>query len=72
MKNHYDKKEDAFYIRFNKKRYFESEEVRDGVIFDFDRKGHIVGIEILDASKILPRDFQKGFVYQLQQGRLRA
>jgi len=72
MKNRYDKKEDALYIRFNKKRYFESEEVRDGVIFDYDRKGHIVGIEILDASKVLPRDFQKGFTYQFQQGKLGA
>lgn len=61
MKLRYDKKEDALYIRFNSQRYFESDEVRDGVIFDYDKKGKIVGIEILDASKILPKDFSTNY-----------
>jgi len=57
MKLRYDKKNDALYIRFNDKRYFESDEVREGVIFDYDKKGKIIGIEILDASEVLPKDF---------------
>ena len=30
-----------------------------GVIFDYDRKGKIVGIEVLDASKKFPEGFKK-------------
>ena len=59
MKFHYDKKVDALAIRFNDKPYAESEEVREGIIFDYDRAGRVIGIEILDASKVLPRGFQK-------------
>jgi len=51
MHFHYDKKEDALYIRFNDKTYQESEEVKEGVIFDYDKNGKIIAIEILDASK---------------------
>lgn len=57
MKFHYDQKSDAVYIRFNDKRYFESDEVKEGVIFDYDKKGKLVGIEILDASKRFPKEF---------------
>jgi len=57
MRFHYDKKVDALYIRFNEKRYFESDEVKKGVIFDYDRQGKIIGIEILDASKKFPKEF---------------
>lgn len=54
MKMHYDKKEDALCIRFNNEPYQESEEIRDGIIFDYDKKGKIIAIEILDASKKFP------------------
>jgi uncharacterized protein YuzE len=57
MRFHYDKKIDALYIRFNEKRYVESDEVSDGIIFDYDRDGKIIGIEVLDASKRLPQEF---------------
>ncbi len=53
MKFHYDKKVDALSIRFNDKRYAESDEVREGVVFDYDKKGGIIGIEILNASKVV-------------------
>lgn len=53
MKYHYDPKVDALSLRFNDEPYFESDEVKDGVIFDYDKNGKIIAIEILDASKIL-------------------
>ncbi|MEK7673612.1 MAG: DUF2283 domain-containing protein [Patescibacteria group bacterium] len=53
MKIEYDKKLDAMYIKFLDGNYVESEEVSAGVIFDYDKKGKIMGIEILDASKKL-------------------
>ncbi|KKS33851.1 MAG: hypothetical protein UV22_C0041G0004 [Parcubacteria group bacterium GW2011_GWA2_42_35] len=58
MRFHYDKKIDALYIRFNENPYVESDEVKDGVIFDYDSRGKIIGIEILDASRKFPRRFK--------------
>jgi uncharacterized protein YuzE len=58
MRFHYDKKIDALYIRFNEKRYVESDEVEDGIIFDYDKAGKIIGIEVLDASKRFPKEFK--------------
>ncbi|OGC25354.1 hypothetical protein A2291_03010 [candidate division WOR-1 bacterium RIFOXYB2_FULL_42_35] len=54
MKVNYDEKSDAMYIRFGDSRYYESDEVKEGIIFDYDKKGKVLGIEILDASKNLP------------------
>lgn len=62
MKLHYDKKIDAFYIRLNSQRYVESDEVQDGVIFDYDKQGKIIGIEILEASRKFPKDFSRSMV----------
>jgi uncharacterized protein YuzE len=61
MKVHYDQKSDAVYIRLNDKRYVESDEISEGVIFDYDAKGKIIGIEILDASKKFPKGFSHDF-----------
>jgi uncharacterized protein YuzE len=58
MHFHYDKKEDALYIRFNENPYQKSEEIQEGIIFDYDKNGKIIGIEILDAFKKFPRQFQ--------------
>lgn len=58
MRFHYDKKADALYIRFNENPYSESDEVKEGVIFDYDSRGKIIGIEILDASRRFPRKFK--------------
>lgn len=54
MKVNYDEKSDAMYIRFSDAQYYESDEVKDGIILDYDKKGKVVAIEILDASKNLP------------------
>lgn len=58
MRFHYDKKKDAFYIRFDEHPYAESNEVEEGVIFDYDKRGKIIGIEILDASRKLSPSFR--------------
>lgn len=58
MKFHYDKSKDAFSIRFDERSYRESDEVEPGVIFDYDRQGKLIGIEILDASKKLSSSFR--------------
>ncbi|MBI3589567.1 MAG: DUF2283 domain-containing protein [Candidatus Liptonbacteria bacterium] len=58
MRLHYDKSEDALYLRFNENLYAESVEVSEGIILDYDKKGKIVGLEILDASKKFPKEFK--------------
>lgn len=57
MNINYHKKEDALYLRFNEASIVESDEVREGVILDYDRNGKIVGLEVLDVSKRFPRKF---------------
>lgn len=42
---------DAIYLNLTDRAIKESEEVADGIVVDYDDKGRIVGIEILDASK---------------------
>ena len=64
MKLHYDQKSDAVYIRLNDKRYVESNEISEGIIFDYDSKGKIIGIEILDASKKFPKGFSHDFIQE--------
>jgi uncharacterized protein YuzE len=61
MKTHYDAEADALYLRFAETPVSESEEVRPGIIFDFDSEGRIVAVEILDATEHLANgaDLQK-------------
>ena len=50
MKVRYDKKMDAIYLEFAKGKYFRSRKVSDSVLVDEDKKGKILGVEVLDAS----------------------
>lgn len=50
MKIKMDKNGDALYFRLDESRIVESEEVRPGVILDFDGKGDVVGVEFLHVS----------------------
>ena len=53
MRIRYSEKSDAIYIRFREEDYFESDEIKEGVILDYDKNGNIIGIELLDASDYL-------------------
>lgn len=53
MKIEYDKEVDALYIRLRDARPSDSMDVEEGVTVDLDEGGHIVGLEILDASERL-------------------
>ncbi len=46
----YDQKEDAVYIELSKGKYSRTRKVSDSILVDEDRKGKILGIEILDAT----------------------
>jgi uncharacterized protein YuzE len=56
MKMRYDSEANAFYVRFSERDIAESEEVRPGLIVDFDNEDRIVGLEMLDARMQLPAD----------------
>ena len=47
MRLRIDKEDDALYFRLNERAIIESEEVRPGVILDFDKEGQVVGVEFL-------------------------
>ena len=51
MKITYDPEIDLLRIIFRNAPIEESDEDKPGVIIDYDKEGHIVGMEILDASK---------------------
>ena len=51
MKLKVDKESDALYFRLDESAVVESEEVRPGVILDFDAEGRVVGIEMLHLSR---------------------
>ena len=42
-----DKESDALYFRLDESAIIESEEVRPGIILDFDKDDRVVGIEFL-------------------------
>ena len=54
MKIRYDPKVDAMYIEIAKGTYDVSREISESVVMDVDKKGNVLGIEILDASKNIP------------------
>src|SRR5438105_4156827 len=51
MKVIYDKETDTLSIILAKGAIVESDEVRPGLILDYDKAGQIVSIELLDASE---------------------
>jgi uncharacterized protein YuzE len=64
MKIEYDKQADAMYIRLLSGTVAESEEIRPGVVFDYDAEGNVLGIEMLDVSERTdnPRELAMEFV----------
>ncbi len=51
MKIKYDKESDVMYFRFSDSSIAESDEDKSGIIFDYDKSGQIVAIEVIGASK---------------------
>lgn len=68
MKFNYSKKDDALSVRFSDEAYAESDQVSEGFIFDYDEDGHVIGFEVLDASRRLSPQFSK----QIKNGNIPA
>lgn len=54
MEIKYDKDADAIYIKLRDGEFDKNKVVEKDLIIDMDKKGNILGIEILSASKKIP------------------
>ncbi len=54
MKIHFDEKADALYFVLDDAPVKDSEEVRPGIVLDFDERDRVVGIEVLQVKEKLP------------------
>lgn len=50
MKIKYDQEVDILLLQFSDEAVHESDQPNPGIILDYDKEGHIVRIEVLDAS----------------------
>ena len=62
----YDKKIDAAYIELAKGKYEVSRKISDSIVVDEDKKGKVLGIEILDASKNISAFDRKNTKFTVQ------
>ncbi len=51
MKLTVHKEDDALYLRLDESEIVESEEVKDGIILDYNAAAQVVGVEILYLSQ---------------------
>lgn len=65
MKVHFDEKADALYIRFDESKIVESQEVKPGIIFDFNDNEQVVAIEILKVRDRIPIKSLKQMLYEV-------
>ncbi|HHT9124515.1 MAG TPA: DUF2283 domain-containing protein [Candidatus Brocadiia bacterium] len=64
MKVIFDPETDTLSIILRDEKISESDEVRDGVIIDYNKSGKIVSIEIMDASEQVAEP--QGILYELK------
>ena len=55
MRIRYDEKVDALYLRLDDSKVVESEEVQPGIVVDFNARKQVVGIEVLNLKRRVPR-----------------
>lgn len=59
-----DHKNDALYFRLDESAIVDSEEIRPGVVLDYDANDNVVGIEILGLSRRVPAEMLKTLQYE--------
>lgn len=51
MRIHYSQEADVLYIKLKENVVDNTDEITEDIIMDYDRKGNVIAIEILSASK---------------------
>jgi uncharacterized protein YuzE len=54
MRLHYDEKADALYLRLDDSKIEASQEVRPGIVLDFNAQNQVVAIEVLRLKARFP------------------
>jgi len=65
VKVRFDPEADALYVRLLDAEIVESEEVKPGVVLDFDSNNRLVGFEMLDVGRRLPEADLKKVVFEI-------
>lgn len=65
MRVHFDEQTDAVYFRLDDSKIADSEEVRPGVILDFNDANEVVGVEILRAGKRVSPEFLRQIQFEI-------
>jgi len=65
MRINLDKESDALYFRVDEARIVDSEEIKPGVIIDYDENDRVVGVEFLNISSRASEEQLNSFQLQL-------
>jgi uncharacterized protein YuzE len=60
-----DKDSDALYFRLDENRIVDSEEIKPGVIVDYDANDQVVGVEFLNVSSRASKEQLSSIHFQL-------
>lgn len=63
----YDPETDSMDIEFQKGKYQVSKEIAEGIVIDYTKDGRIISIEILNASKRMPKESIEGVLVKLPE-----
>ena len=61
-----DRETDTLYFRLDEERIVESEEIRPGVILDYDKKDQVVGVEFLGISERMSQTELSSILFQAE------
>ena len=64
MRLRVDRQNDALYFRLDESAVADSEEIRPGVILDYDANDNVVGVEILGLSKRVPAEVLQNLQFE--------
>jgi uncharacterized protein YuzE len=59
-----DKDSDTLYFRLDESKIIDSEEIRPGIILDYDKDENVIGIEFLQISQRAPKDELNSIQFQ--------